>query len=303
MSENKYNYTPLPEPVPITDQEWPEGTIPLVHTRTMTYNHEDYIRDCIEGILMQKTTFPVQVLIHDDASTDRTAQIVKEFEERYPQLIKAYYQEENTFQIRKNYGSFRGSRDEFSSWRVGKYEAPCEGDDYWTDPLKLQKQAKFLDENEEYSLVVSKQRNIDDQGNIIGEGKGGTRTMMYPTSINIPPKFRHLIPHGDNLRKATLKLHGRRYCFNEVMAVWRKHDGGVWGSLQAKEDEHKLEYNRGLTKLGIGLTFIDKGHSKHGINYLVQSYFHFFKTANVKLSLIDKIYFFLKVIKNFFNKY
>ncbi len=144
-----YTYTPLYEPVPITEQVWPENTMPLLHTRTMTFMHEDYIRDCIEGILMQRTTFPVHVLIHDDASTDKTAEIVKEYERKYPKLIKAYYQTENSYS--------KPDKDErkveFFSWRIGKYEAMCEGDDYWIDPYKLQKQVEFLEGNPKYSAV------------------------------------------------------------------------------------------------------------------------------------------------------
>ena len=90
-------FTHLAEPIPITEHNWPEGTIPLVTTKTITYMHEKYIRECIEGILMQKTTFPVQVLIHDDASTDATADIMREYERKYPKLIQCFYQKENTY--------------------------------------------------------------------------------------------------------------------------------------------------------------------------------------------------------------
>ena len=147
--ENKIGYEPLKQLIQITEQVWPEGTLPLVHTRTMTFMQEDYIRDCIEGILMQRTTFPVQVLIHDDASTDKTAEIVKEYEIKYPKLIKAYYQTENSHSKPDR----DESRMEFFSWRIGKYEAMCEGDDYWIDPYKLQKQVEFLERNPKYSAV------------------------------------------------------------------------------------------------------------------------------------------------------
>jgi len=146
---NEFDYIPLPEPAPISEQHWPEGTVPLVHTRTMTFNHKAYIRECIDGILMQKTTFPVQVLIHDDASTDGTAEIVREYAEKFPYVVKAFCQPVNTYR----HPDKRELRAEFVGWCVGKYGAPCEGDDYWTDPNKLQKQVAFLERNPECGMT------------------------------------------------------------------------------------------------------------------------------------------------------
>jgi len=246
MSENQYKYTPLAEPIPITEQDWPEGTVPLVHTRTMTYNHEGYIRECIEGVLMQKTTFPVQILIHDDASTDRTAEIVKEYEEKYPQLIKAYYQEENTYQIRDKYGSFRGSRKEFFDWRTGKYEALCEGDDYWTDPLKLQKQAKFLEENNEYSICshdveivfenVEEKKNFYPEPIIDASFKDvinhpiyiAMNSILYRRKLfNDRPNWYSKMHAGHYAMIVYLASKGDVYFINEKMGVKRKNPGGI----------------------------------------------------------------------------
>jgi len=150
--KNKHTYTPLPEPVSITKQVWPEGTLPLIHIKTMAYMHEKFIKECLDGILMQKTTFPVQLLIHDDASTDKTADILRECEGKYPGLIKVFYQKENTYTKPDR----KERRAEFYSWRKGKYEAICEGDDYWTDPLKLQKQIDFLEKNPDYGMCYTK---------------------------------------------------------------------------------------------------------------------------------------------------
>jgi glycosyltransferase involved in cell wall biosynthesis len=94
-STTEYQYTPLPRPVRITEHQWPEGTVPLVTITCVTYQHVNFIRDAIEGFLMQETTFPVEILIHDDASTDGTADIVREYEAKYPHLIKPIYQMEN----------------------------------------------------------------------------------------------------------------------------------------------------------------------------------------------------------------
>ena len=90
-------FTPLSDPIPIKEQSWPEGTQPVLCTTTYAFNHQAYIRECIESILTQKTTFPVRICIHDDASTDQTAAIIREYQEAYPGAIWAYFQEINTF--------------------------------------------------------------------------------------------------------------------------------------------------------------------------------------------------------------
>lgn len=124
---------------------------PLVSIDCITYNHAPYIRQCIEGFLMQKTDFDFEVLIHDDASTDGTQEIIKEYELKYPHIIKPIYQTENQWSkgisISATYNFPRAQ---------GKYIAFCEGDDYWIDSYKLQKQIDLLDSNKEFGLCYTK---------------------------------------------------------------------------------------------------------------------------------------------------
>jgi len=123
---------------------------PLVSICCITYNHEKYIAQAIEGFLMQKTDFPIEIIIHDDASIDRTADIIREYEIKHPKFIKPIYQKENQWS--------KGIRPyPIYVWPEarGKYIAICEGDDYWTDPYKLQKQVSFLEDNEDYSFVLT----------------------------------------------------------------------------------------------------------------------------------------------------
>ncbi len=114
----------------------------LVSISCITYNHRQYIRDAIKGFLMQRTNFPVGILIHYDATTDGTEEIIREYEKQYPWLIKPVYQAEN--QYSKHNGII--SKIQYGLDR-GKYIAFCEGDDYWTDPYKLQKQVNILESN------------------------------------------------------------------------------------------------------------------------------------------------------------
>ncbi len=141
----------LPEPLALKNHVWAEGTKPLVTTRTMTFNQRDFLCDCIEGILKQKTTFPVQVLIHDDASNDGTSEILKDYESRYGSLIKVYYQKTNSY----SHPEKTKMRADFMAWRIGEFEATCEGDDYWDDEFKLERQARYLLENSDCGAVFT----------------------------------------------------------------------------------------------------------------------------------------------------
>lgn len=124
---------------------------PLVSIRCTVYNHEPYLRQCLDGFVMQKTNFAFEAIVHDDASTDNSAEIIREYAEKYPDIIKPIYETEN--QYSKQDGSLDRIMNEHTH---GKYVAFCEGDDYWTDPLKLQKQVEILEKNSNIGLVFSK---------------------------------------------------------------------------------------------------------------------------------------------------
>lgn len=127
---------------------------PLVVIRCITYNHEPYIRDALEGFVTQKTNFPFIAIVHDDASTDGTAAIIREYAEKYPDIIKSIFETEN--QYSKNDGSLIKIMYDACKATGAKYIAFCEGDDYWKDPLKLQKQVDYLKHHDECSACITK---------------------------------------------------------------------------------------------------------------------------------------------------
>ena len=133
---------------------------PLVSIRCITYNHEPYIGQALDGFLMQRTTFPFEIIVHDDASTDKTADIIRRYESKFPKIIKPIYETEN--QYSKHDGSM--TRIVNAALR-GKYVAFCEGDDYWIYESKLQEQIEFLEKNQEYGLCYTKSKVFNQKYN------------------------------------------------------------------------------------------------------------------------------------------
>ncbi len=121
---------------------------PLVIVRSLVYNHEPYLRQCLDGFVTQKTNFKFEVQVHDDASTDRSKEIILEYAAKFPEIIKPYIEEENQY-----------SKGNNGVWKWGelnsKYIALCEGDDYWIDPLKLQKQVNYMENHPDCGMVYT----------------------------------------------------------------------------------------------------------------------------------------------------
>ena len=128
-------------------------SLPLASILCVTYNQVDYIRQCLDGLVMQQTDFPFEIIVYDDASTDGTQDIIREYEQKYSHIINPIYQTENQYSKR-----IRVFPTYIYPKAQGKYIAMCEGDDYWTDPLKLKKQVLFLEQNPDYSLVYTNYR-------------------------------------------------------------------------------------------------------------------------------------------------
>ena len=151
----------------------------FVAIHCLVYNHEPYLRDCLEGFVMQQTNFPFVAIVHDDASTDSSAAIIREYEEKYPDIIKPIYETEN--QYSKRNGSLGRIMNAAIDATGAKYVAFCEGDDYWTDPLKLQKQVDFMEVNPEYGLCYTDYNLYNGEGDVLKEScfvKSGKKIIL-----------------------------------------------------------------------------------------------------------------------------
>lgn len=139
---------------------------PLVAIHCFVYNHEPYLRDCFNGFVMQQTNFPFVAVVHDDASTDNSTAIIREYTTKYPHIFKPIYEDSNLY----SQGGFDTVNQVMNKAidRYGaKYIALCEGDDYWTDPYKLQKQVDELEKHANYTMCYTDYSTVDHFNNPI----------------------------------------------------------------------------------------------------------------------------------------
>lgn len=222
---------------------------PLVAIRCITYNQAPYIRQCLDGFIMQRTDFPFVAIVHDDCSTDGTDAIVREYAERYPDIIKPIFETEN--QYSKRDGSLSKIMTNACNETGAKYIAFCEGDDYWTDPLKLQKQVTFLEKHPEYELVFTNRYVLKDgittpyyypvtectSKDIFSGVIPGLQTLMlkgYQEKHNLILKYNGKI-NGDILIPYIYSTFHPIYCLADITAAYRYSGYGVHSSLNKLE--------------------------------------------------------------------
>lgn len=261
---------------------------PLVSIICTAYQHEMYIKEALECFLAQETDFPIEVIVHDDASADRTAEIIKEYQKRAPDIIKPILQKENQFS--RYPGKITRIVNEAAQ---GKYIALCEGDDHWTDTTKLQKQVDLLNANPDvggcFHYTEQKyEEEVKGNGRVFGYHEGRTRftvddtlsayalchnaAFMYRKEALILPDWYGKVASGDMVFFSVVAGWGDLLCIHKVMSVYRKNPGGVTNEMA----RNPIGMHKSRIKL---LTELDKLHR----------YKHSNKVEQVKRIHIDEI--------------
>lgn len=260
---------------------------PLVTVRSSVFQHRDFIEKCIEGVLMQETDFQFEYIIGEDFSTDGTREIVFEYAEKYPDRIRLFTADQNV-------GSKANGRRCINAAR-GKYMALCEGDDYWTDPHKLQKQVDFLEGNPDYNLCFHDVRVLKPDGQLVEDKitkvpKQSTdlrdfltygnyihtpSVMIRNTVKALPEEFIHS-PVGDFLSHAFVIDEGKAMHLPEIMAVYRE-GVGIWSTQ--KQEKRVIGFVKALAVLA---QYYGRISNHEGENILRKRISRYFKSEFLK---------------------
>jgi glycosyltransferase involved in cell wall biosynthesis len=226
---------------------------------SITYNHEAYIREALDGFVAQKTDFPVEIIVADDASTDATPAIIQEYADRHPHLFRPILRSENV-------GTFANLIDALSAAR-GKYLALCEGDDYWIDPMKLTKQVAFLDRHPETAVCFHPVRMIWTDGHakdskfppLQVRGNLSVETLISRNFIQTNSVVYRRLARYDDIPADVMPLdwylhvrhavHGDIAMLPDTMAVYRRHSQGMWHNRFADPAQFWLKRGPGHAAL------------------------------------------------------
>jgi glycosyltransferase involved in cell wall biosynthesis len=235
-------------------------TLPLASISCATYNHALFIGQCLDHLLAQKTNFPFEIIIHDDASTDGTKEIIAAYALKYPNIIFPYYQNENQYSK-----GMRGLQSRYNYPRCrGRYIAICEGDDYWPDPYKLQRQVEFLEKNAEYVLTFHDFSVVDEKNQVIEATPVPSRyqrdankedlimgkwlilpvTICFRNVITAFPPEKYKVTNGDTFLISMLGQYGKGKWIGDTIgkAMYRSHHGGIW-SMMGSGDKLPIRLN------------------------------------------------------------
>lgn len=272
-------------------QNWPkEWNKPLVSIRCLAYNHEAFIAEALDSFLSQKTNFPFEIVVHDDVSTDKTADIIREYECKYPQIIKPIYEIENQFS--KKDGSLARIVD---SACKGKYIAYCEGDDFWVNPLKLQKQVDILEENPKVSLVHTGFITVDEKGNEIYR----SRFIEYQNESKKEEGLKSLFK-GNHIMTLTIMI--RREIINTPLYLQYPHkwDYTIFFAAAFLGDIKYIPQNMGAYRKVF--TSVTQAHSNklHNELYKVYKFYaeKFLISHQKKLNIFDSISCLYRILTN-----
>lgn len=246
---------PIPEEREVMAAWRGDPSQPLVSICCITYNHAAYIEAALDGFLMQRTDFPFEILVHDDASTDGTSDVVRRYAERFPGLVKVVCQGENQYVRGHTKVNF-----EFNFPRVkGEFIALCEGDDAWTDPGKLQQQIDYLRLHPGCTVCAHLTEVIDRDGRPVAPARVmgddmpeefGLADVLDNMKIHVNscvfrrlglPAFIHDVrfprmlnaPGGDDPMMWIALSQGDGHLMRRGMSCYRLHEGGVWSAMSA----------------------------------------------------------------------
>ncbi|WP_263261178.1 glycosyltransferase [Pseudomonas sp. RIT-PI-S] len=231
-------------------QGWGDAREPLVSVVCPAYNQQAFIAQTIDSFLAQQTDFPFEILINDDASTDGTREIIRAYAERYPSLIRPVLHEQNQYRQGKLFFPA------LFNMAKGRYLAYCDGDDYWTDPLKLQKQVSFLEGHPDYVITYHDAVMVDEQGEqglqlghryqrdassleLMQGRRISTLTACFRNLLHELPRELELAPLMDVCWWSMLGAHGKgKYMANIGAGGYRVHSGGIFSMRSEKKKLH-----------------------------------------------------------------